>query len=142
MTLLTTPTALFAADAKEKPREGTYLDPLRKIDNEPPAHIIVGDPFPDQLANGRAVIPYTTYHLTIRPVYGAAALQVSPRIGHLHVTVNDSPWHWLDASGEPIVITGLPAGPHRVLIELVDPTHRLIQAHEVNFVIPEKVTHP
>lgn len=139
MTLSITPTQSFANDAKEIPREATYTDRLQPIEKEPPAHIIVGEPFPEQLARGRVVIPYTSYHLIIRPVYGAAALKVSPRIGHLHITVDDSPWHWLDASGEPIVITGLSAGPHRVLIELEDPTHHVIQAREVNFVIPDKL---
>src|SRR5437667_4356244 len=36
---------------------------------------------------------------------------------HIHVTVDDAPWRWADASGEPLIINGLPAGPHKVLIE-------------------------
>jgi hypothetical protein len=38
------------------------------------------------------------------PVYGEAALGILPRVGHLHITLDDLPWHWLDASGEPISI--------------------------------------
>jgi Family of unknown function (DUF6130) len=57
---------------------------------------------------------------------GQAALDVSPRIGHIHVTVDDAPWHWLDASGEPLIITGLAAGPHKVLIELVNAAHQTL----------------
>jgi hypothetical protein len=30
-------------------------------------------------------------------VFGAGALQASPRIGHLHVIVDDLPWWWADA---------------------------------------------
>jgi hypothetical protein len=51
---------------------------------------------------------------------------VSPRIGHIHVTVDDAPWRWADASGEPLIINGLPAGPHRVLIELVNASHQTL----------------
>jgi len=72
------------------------------------------------------------------PVYGPSALRVLPRIGHLHVTVDDLPWHWLDASGEPISINGLPPGPHRLLIELEDPTHKVIDRATVAFDIPQR----
>jgi hypothetical protein len=37
---------------------------------------------------------------------------VSPRIGHIHVTVDDARWHWADTSGAPLIINCLPAG-HR-----------------------------
>src|SRR5439155_23610739 len=40
----------------------------------------------------------------IVPVFGPNALDVSPRIGHIHVTVDDAPWRWADASGEPLII--------------------------------------
>jgi hypothetical protein len=30
-------------------------------------------------------------------------LDVSPRVGHIHVTVDDAPWHWADGSGEPLI---------------------------------------
>ena len=63
---------------------------------------------------------------------------MSPRIGHLHVTVDDAPWHWVDASGEPLIIQGLPPGPHKVLVQLADPMHRVIDQGLVELVIPEK----
>ena len=69
---------------------------------------------------------------------GPGALDVSPRIGHLHLTVDGGPWHWVDASGEPLIIQSLAPGPHRVLIELADPTHRVIDQAVVNLVIPAK----
>ena len=61
-----------------------------------------------------------------------------PRIGHLQLTVDDGPWHRVDASAEPLIIQSLTPGPHRVLIELADPTHRVIDQAIVNLVIPEK----
>ena len=87
------------------------------------------------------VIQYRAENLRIVPVFGAAALAVSPRIGHIHVTVDDAPWHWLDASGEPLVLTGLSAGPHKILIELVNaspPDPRLWVVHfEVPLPVPD-----
>jgi len=105
---------------------------------EPPAKIVVDPPLPDALARGLVVIQYRTENLRIVPVFGSGAVEVSPRIGHLHLTVDDGPWHWVDASGEPLIIQGLTPGPHRVLIELADPTHRVIDQAIVNLVIPEK----
>jgi Family of unknown function (DUF6130) len=72
------------------------------------------------------------------PVFGKGALAVSPRIGHIHVTLDDLPWHFVDASGETIILVGLPPGPHRVLIQLADPTHTVITAETVQFTVPEK----
>jgi uncharacterized protein DUF6130 len=69
-------------------------------------------------------------------VFGPAALAVSPRIGHIHVTVDDAPSRWADASGEPLIINGLPAGPHKVRIELVNANHQTLDRGVVNFVIP------
>lgn len=121
--------ALSARDIKGAP-------PVVPLDNEPPARLIVDPPIPEALANGRVFIQYRAENLRIVPVFGPAALAVSPRIGHIHVTVDDAPWHWADASGEQLIITGLPAGPHCVLIELVDANHRTIDQQTVRFVVP------
>jgi hypothetical protein len=104
---------------------------------EPPAKIIVDPPLADSLAQGRVVIQYRAENLRIVQVFGPAALDVSPRIGHIHVTVNDAPWRWADASGEPLIINGLPAGPHKVLIELVSANHRTLDQRVVTFLVPE-----
>jgi len=44
----------------------------------------------------------------------------------------------VDASGEPLIIQGLMPGPHRVLIDLADPTHRVIDSKTVSFAIPDR----
>ena len=80
------------------------------LPSQPPARLLADAPLPDQLARGLVVIQYRTEHLRIAPVFGSAALDVSPRIGHMHVTVDDAPWHWADASGEPLIIQGLLPG--------------------------------
>ena len=76
--------------------------------------------------------------MRIVPVFGPNALHVSPRIGHIHVTVDDAPWHWADTSGEPLIMNGFPAGAHKVLIELVDANHQTLDKGVVTFVIPPK----
>jgi hypothetical protein len=69
-------------------------------------------------------------------VFGPKALDDSPRIGHIHVTVDDAPWHWADASGEPLIIVGLPVGPRKVLIELVNTNYETLDKTIVTFVVP------
>ena len=59
-----------------------------------------------------------------------------PCVGHIHVTVNDAPWRWADTSGEPLILNGFPPGPHNVMVELVDPKHRVLVKALASFVIP------
>jgi hypothetical protein len=106
------------------------------LDAEAPAKLFVNPPLTGPLSFGRVVIQYRTENLRIVPVYGEAALDVSPRIGHLHLTVDDASWHWLDASGEAITLNGFPAGKHNILIELADPTHKIIDRKTIEFIIP------
>ena len=87
---------------------------------------------------GWVFIQYRTENLRIVPVFGAAALDVSPRIGHLHITVDDAPWHFVDASGETVILVGLPPGAHTVLFELADPTHKIITSEAVTFTVPPR----
>ncbi len=106
------------------------------LTNEPPAKIIIDPPLAEPLSYGRVVIQYRTENLHIVPVFGPLALAVSPRIGHIHVTIDDAPWHWADASDEPLIINGLPAGPHKILIQLVNANHQPLDQGVVEFTIP------
>jgi hypothetical protein len=112
--------------------------PLVAIPNEPPVKLIVDPPIPEQLALGRVFIQYRTENLRILPVFGKAALEVSPRVGHLHYKVDDQSWPTVDTSGETVVLVGLAPGPHKVLLELADATHRPIPGASklVEFVVP------
>jgi len=110
--------------------------PLLAIEHEPPAKLIVDPPLPGPLAMGKVFIQYRTENLRVVPVFGRGGLEVSPRIGHIHVTVDDSGWHFIDASGETVVVVGLKPGPHRVLIELADPTHRVLTSETIYFTLP------
>ena len=91
---------------------------------------------PEPLSRGLVFIQYRTENLRIAPVFGKGALEVSPRVGHVHVTVDDAGWHFVDASGETLIVVGLKPGPHKVLIELADPTHRVITSETVKFTLP------
>ena len=82
------------------------------------------------------VIRYRTENLRIIPVFGPAALDVAPRVGHLHVSVDGSPWHWADASGVPLIIQGLSVGPHKVLVQMANPNHGIIESKTVEFIVP------
>jgi hypothetical protein len=111
--------------------------PLVAIEHEAPARLIVDPPLAEQLALGLVFIQYRTENLRVVPVFGNGALDVSPRIGHIHVTVDDAPWHFVDASGETVIVVGLKAGAHQVLIELADPTHKVITSETVKFTVPD-----
>jgi hypothetical protein len=110
--------------------------PVVPIENEPPPRLIADPPIPSQLAEGRVVIRYCVHNLRILPVFGQAALGVSPRLGHLHITVDEGPYRWLDTSGQPVIVNKLAPGPHKILIELVDPTHKTLDRQVVSFTIP------
>ena len=105
---------------------------------EPPAKLIVEAPQPDLLKIGVALIRYRTENLQIAPLFGPAALAISPRVGHLHVTLDDAPWHWADASGQPIDVGYLSPGRHKILIELADANHEVIAREVVRFEVPAK----
>jgi hypothetical protein len=112
--------------------------PLVAIQNEPPAKLIVDPPIPEQLALGRVFIQYRTENLRILPVFGKAALEVSPRVGHLHYYVDDQTWPIVDTSGETVVLVGLAPGPHKVRLALADSIHRPIPgaSQTVEFIVP------
>ncbi|WP_027687789.1 DUF6130 family protein [Rhizobium leguminosarum] len=112
--------------------------PLIAIEDEPTPKLIVDPPLPEPLSRGLVFIQYRGENIRIVPVFGEGALQVSPRVGHVHVTVDDLPWHFVDASGETLIVVGLPAGEHKVLVELADPRHHVITAETVRFVVPDK----
>jgi hypothetical protein len=112
--------------------------PLVAIQNEAPAKLVVDPPIPEQLALGRVFIQYRTENLRILPVFGKAALEVSPRVGHLHYYVDDQTWPIVDTSGETVVLVGLTPGPHKVRLELADSIHRPIPGASqlVEFTVP------
>ena len=106
---------------------------------QPRPKIVADPPLAEPLASrGVAIIQYCAQNLHLVPVFGPNALAVSPRVGHIHVRVDDASWVWADASGQPIILMGLRPGPHKVLIELEDANHHTLDQGTVKFVVPEK----
>jgi len=130
--------ALVAAAQTAKDVRGAT--PLVAVANELAAKLIVDPPIPEQLALGRVFIQYRTENLRILPVFGSAALAVSPRVGHLHYYVDGQSWPIVDTSGETVVLVGLKPGAHSVRLELADATHKSIQGANqvVEFTVPQK----
>ena len=101
-------------------------------------------PLAEALAKGVFWAQYRVENVRIVQVFGAGARQVSPRIGHLHITVDDLPWWWADASGNNTIdLAGMPPGEHKVLIELVNADHQVFpgQAKTVTFTVLGTASH-
>ena len=108
-----------------------------RIDDEPAPRLIVEPPLPGPLARGVVYIPYQVENLRILPLGGAAASKVSPRVGHLHITIDDLPWFWADyGQSNTIILGGMPRGQHKVLIEVVDPEGKVFTGQTVTFDAP------
>jgi hypothetical protein len=106
---------------------------------QPAAKLVVDPPLAEPLSRGVAFINYRTENLQVVPVFGPQAANLSPRIGHLHVAVDGAQWVWADTSGGPIIIAGLPPGPHKAEITLVNANHQpLDRSVVVEFVVPAK----
>jgi len=128
-------TSVFAQSAREIRGASPYV----AIQNEPAPKLIVDPPLPEGLAQGVYWAQYRVENLRIVQVFGQGARRVSPRVGHLHITVDDLPWWWADASDNNTVdIAGLPPGQHKVKIELVDPDHNVFPGQVVTqrFTVP------
>ena len=134
-------TGAFAQSAKAV----RGADPYVPIDNEPAPKLIVDPPVPGALAMGAVHLQYRAENVHIVPVFGAGALNASPRVGHLHITVDDLPWHWADASDNGTIdIVGMRPGQHKVLIELVNANHKVFpgQSRTVTFTVPNGASRP
>ena len=128
-------TSAFAQSA----RDFRGASPFETIENEPAAKLIVDPPLPGPLAQGLFLAQYRVETVRILQAFGPGALSVSPRVGHLHINVNDLPWTWADASDNNTVdIGGFPPGEHKVKIDLVNANHEVFpgQSVTVKFTVP------
>jgi hypothetical protein len=125
--------ALLATNAfAHSAREIRGASPYVAVENEPAPRLIVDRPLPEGLAQGVFWAQYRVENLRIAQVFGPGALTVSPRVGHLHITVDDLPWWWADASdNNTIDIAGLLPGQHKVKIALVDANHSVFPGQVV-----------
>jgi hypothetical protein len=136
-----TVTVLATSAFAQSAREIVGPSPYNAVENEPAAELIVDSPLPDLLAQGVVQIQYRVENVRILSVFGAGALNVSPRVGHLHVRVDDLPRWWAETTdnNNTIDFVGVPSGQHKVRIELVDANHHVLngQAVTVSFAVPE-----
>ena len=111
-------TSAFALSAIEGPST------VVPIEHGPASELVVDSPLSGRLAGGAALLPYRAEDFRMLPLLGAAALDLSPRAGHLHVTVDD-PWRWGEFSdGSRIGVVRLSPGEHDAQIELADLGHQ------------------
>ena len=141
--LAQTSTRTDVKPAPQSARDIRGASPYLAIKNEPAAKLIVDAPLPEGLAHPAGIFwaQYRVENVRILNVFGEGALKASPRIGHLHISVDDLPWWWADASDNNTVdIAGLPPAQHKVKIELVDANHNVFpgQSKTVTFTIPKK----
>jgi hypothetical protein len=134
-------------DIKSTPQSAKEVrgpTPYMEIKNESAPTLIVDAPLPDLLDQGVVWIQWRVENVRIVPVFGRGALNVSPRVGHLHIHVDDVPWLFADASDlNTIDLAEMPPGPHKILIELVNANHEVFpgQSKTVTFTVPKGASH-
>jgi hypothetical protein len=119
--------ALAGSASAQSAKEIGDASPYVAIEKESPPKLIL-DPTPlaAGLAHGIVWIQYRVENVHIVPVFGTGALNVSPRVGHLHIHVDDLPWGWAEASdNNTISVAGLPPGQDKLLVELVNAEHHV-----------------
>jgi hypothetical protein len=96
--------------------------------------LTIQSPRAGEVVQGVAVIRFRTENVSI----GSPFLPIEKRggafpPGHLHVTVDGAPWHWVHGTSDPVVVTPLPPGEHTVALELAGADHRPLDARTVRF---------
>jgi hypothetical protein len=129
--------ALFCLAAGAQPaNEAGRPAAVLPLAAEAPPRLVVYPPLAEPLARGVVVLQYRTENVRVIPVFGKGALEVSPRVGHLHVTVDDRPGTWAHTSGDPIIVVGLEPGVHKMRIEVADPVHKILTSETVTVTVP------
>ena len=137
-------TLLAAIGFAQSAKEIRGATPYAAIENEPAPKLIVDEPLTNLLARGVVWIQWRAENVRILPVFGKGALSASPRIGHLHIHVDDLPWWWADASNiNTIDLAGMPPGSHKIRVELVDANHKVFpgQSKTVAFTVTGTGSH-
>ena len=128
----------FAQTAPDPSRPPALLP----LDSEPAPRLIPYAPLPEPLARGVVIVQFRTEHFRVMPVFGKTAVELSPRVGHLHVTVDDTRGTWAHTSGDPIIVVGLAPGAHKLRLELADPNHKILATEIVAVTVPDLKASP
>jgi len=144
LTIIVASTVITAGVLAQSPTEAPNLSPLVPNKNEGAPKLFLGDPLPEPLARGVVLVPYRVENFRILPILGQGTGGVSPRVGHLHVSVDDLPWQWGDFSenSQTIVVVGLPPGQHKLNIALASAVdHHVFITKTVTFTISDPAVH-
>lgn len=106
------------------------------LESEPAAKLVAYPPLPEPLARGVVIVQFRTENLRLLPVFGKSAVDVSPHLGHIHVTVDDWPGTWAHTSEDPVILVGLTPGAHKLVLELADPSHKILARETVAVTVP------
>lgn len=135
--------ALLCAQAwAQSAPDGNRPPTVIPVASEPAPKLITYAPEPEPLARGVVIIPFRTENLRIIPVFGKGALNVSPRVGHLHVSVDDWPGGWAHTSPDPVIVNALKPGTHQIKLEIADPTHKILMSETVTVAVPDRKATP
>ncbi|WP_042884876.1 DUF6130 family protein [Cupriavidus necator] len=128
----------FCASASAQVAQNAIRPPaILPLSSEPAPKLIPYAALPEPLARGVVIIQFRTENFRVMPVFGKPAVDISPRMGHLHVTVDDAHGTWAHTSEDPIIVVGLTPGPHKLRLELADPSHKILATEVVAVTVPD-----
>jgi hypothetical protein len=100
------------------------------------ASVTIQSPTTGEVVQGVAIIRFRVENVSIASPFLPKEQRRGPLpAGHLHVTVDGAPWHWVHATADPVVVTPLPPGEHTVDLELADADHRPLDVQSVRFTV-------
>src|SRR6476660_535082 len=85
-----TSTRTDADSSARSAKEVRGATPYLEIKNEPAPKLILDPPLPNLLAQGVVWVQWRAENVHIVPVFGKGALNASPRVGHLHIHLDDN----------------------------------------------------
>ncbi|MFT4053797.1 MAG: DUF6130 family protein [Novosphingobium sp.] len=95
-------------------------------------------PCAEALQDRQVYIAFRVDNMAVIPLYteinGDTVTTLTPKIGHLHVTVDDAGYSWIHASNDPIYFGPVTPGTHTVRVDLVDAAHETLQTQTVRFI--------
>ncbi|QEZ46652.1 DUF6130 family protein [Cupriavidus oxalaticus] len=129
-------TVCVPALAQQRPEVG-QPPAILPLESEAAPRLVAYPPLADPLARGVVIIQFKTENFRVMPVFGQDAVKVSPRIGHLHVTIDDWRGTWAHTSLDPVIVVGLAPGDHKIRLELADPSHKILATESVAVTVPD-----
>jgi hypothetical protein len=129
--------AFYASASAQVAQDGVRPPAILPLASELAPKLIPYAALPEPLARGVVIVQFRTENFRVMPVFGKPAVDISPRIGHLHVTVDDTHGTWAHTSEDPIIVVGLTPGPHKLHLELADPSHKILASEVVAVTVPD-----